>query len=339
MKSSLLGLTKDELLNEIKKLDETSYRVSQLIKWIYQKMVFSFDEMTDLPLILREKLDELYTLSLPKILDIRYSSDKSYKFLLELEDKEKIEMILMPEGNKTTLCISSQVGCPLGCIFCLTGKMGFRRNLSCKEILAQFILAKMNTKRRITNIVFMGMGEPLLNYDNVLKAIEIMTCREGFGLSLRRITISTAGVVPAINRLGKKNNRIPLAVSLNASDNKTRDYLMPINRKYPLDILIETLRKYPIPPRMRITFEYVLIKDINDSPSDAINLAKLIKGIKCKINLIPFNEMPEIKLFKPDDKTIYNFQKLLISKNFTTLIRQSRGKDIKGACGQLAVSL
>ena len=259
------------------------------------------------------------------------------KFLFQLEDGLFIESVLIPERDHLTICISSQAGCAMGCRFCLTAKQGFKRNLTSTEIIDQVVLAKrfISNPEQITNIVLMGMGEPLANYDNVIKAIHNMAANDGLDFSHRKITLSTCGLVPQIRELGKEAP-INLAVSLNAADDQTRDVLMPINRKYPLEILLSTCKTFPLPHRKMITFEYILIKDINDRVEDAFRLAKLMTGIRAKINLIPLNQCTGIDLYTPSLERILRFQEILSNKNYTAIIRKSKGQDISAACGQLS---
>lgn len=312
------------------------YRAKQLIQWIYKKFVSSIDEITEFSKILRETLSEKYYIGNIELLERKKSSDGTEKFLWKLEDEEKIESILIPDNDRLTLCISSQVGCPLKCKFCLTGKIGFKRNLMSWEIVDQFIQTSKIIERegrKITNIVFMGMGEPFLNFDNVTDAL--WRLKDLVQFSPRRITISTAGIIPALRELSYKAPPVKLAISLNATDEKTRGYLMPINKKYPLIELIKALREYPLRKGQRITCEYVMIKDINTSEEDAHRLSQLLKGIPLKINLIPFNPWEGSNLERPDEDTIIKFQNILISKGFSVFIRKSKGNDILAACGQL----
>jgi 23S rRNA (adenine2503-C2)-methyltransferase len=330
-------LTQTDLEHFLFKLGEGKYRARQLIKWLYQKGALNFDEMTDFSKTLRETLKRVAFISFLTPNKVETSVDGSKKFLFPLMDGSSVESVLVPDGSRLTLCISTQVGCPLKCRFCLTGEMGFVRNLTLPEILNQILAVQREEapKHRITNIVLMGMGEPLANYDNTLKAIEIMQYDLGFGLSGRKITLSTAGLVPAMEKLMKTGLRFQLAVSLNAADDATRSFLMPINKSHPLKKVLEICRDFPLPPRERVTFEYVLIDGVNDSPRDVLRLARLVKGIPCKINLIPYNESPELEFRKPSDKKIHEFQKILLDQHITCTIRKSRGGDISAACGQL----
>jgi len=320
----------------INKLSLPSYRTNQLIQWIYKKYVNSIDEITEWSKSLRKTFSEKYYIGSIKLFDRKISKDRTQKFLWELEDGEKIESVLISDKHRLTLCISSQVGCPLKCRFCLTGKIGFKRNLHAWEIVDQFIQISRLIKAeglRLTNIVFMGMGEPLLNFDNVVEAL--WRFKNLIEFSPRRITVSTAGIIPAIKELPYKAPTVKLAISLNATDQKTRSFLMPINKKYPLHELLKILGEYPLKPGQRITFEYVMLKGINSSEEDALRLSQILKGIPSKINLIPFNPWEGCEFKKPEEYEILKFQEILASKGYSVFIRKSKGKDILAACGQL----
>lgn len=332
-------LTQADLEQFMLKLGQQRYRARQLIKWLYQSGTINFDEMTDLPKPFRETLRRVAFISSLTPNKVETSADGSRKFLFQLMDGNSVESVLIPDGSRLTLCISTQVGCPLSCRFCLTGRMGFVRNLTPSEMLNQILRAQPEgaAKQRITNIVLMGMGEPLANYDNTVKAIEIMQYDSGLGLSGRRITLSTSGLIPEMERLMKAGLRFRLAVSLNAADDDTRSFLMPINKSHPLKEVLGICRRFPLRPRERVIFEYVLIDGINDSPRDALRLARLVKGIPCKVNLIPFNETPDLEFRRPSDKKVHEFQMILLDRHITSIIRKSRGGDISAACGQLRV--
>ena len=319
----------------MKKFGLEGYRADQVLKWLYQKGVSSFEEMTNFKKELREAFDKEFYISALELVDKQVSSDGCVKYLLRLEDGNCIESVVIPDDGRNTLCISSQIGCVMGCGFCLTAKQGYVRDLTISEILDQVLFAKKEiAPERITNIVFMGMGEPLLNLDNVVDSIEILMDDSAFGFSNRRVTVSTCGVVPQLKELCKMSD-VRIAVSLNAADDATRTKIMPINKKYPLDELIDACKKLPVKKRARITFEYVLIKGINDSLDDAKKLTKLLAGMRCKINLISFNEHPELDFKAPSNETVRKFQTFLLNKNFTAILRSSRGGDISAACGQL----
>ncbi len=313
-----------------------AYRAGQIFKWVFSHQVDQFNSMTDLGQELREKLAAHFVISRLQTERTETSRDGTRKYLFRLNDGNHIETVLIPEKNHFTLCISSQVGCAMGCRFCLTARGGFVRNLTAGEIVSQVRDIKKHIGAQpLSNIVLMGMGEPLANYTNVVQAIRILTDRDfGLEFSTRRVTLSTAGLVPELLQLGK-DVTVNLAVSLNATDNETRSKLMPINKKYPLENLIEACRQYPLAPRKRITFEYILIQGVNDSPEDALRLIKLLRPIKAKINLIPFNEHPGCLFRRPDEKTILAFQDILTQHHYTAMIRNSKGQDISAACGQL----
>ena len=336
-KVDLKNLTFQELKNFIASFGKESYRSIQILRWLYQKGVHSIDEMTNLSNKFRQELKEVGTLSSLHPLRIEEARDGTKKFLFQLEDGNRIESVLIPDKSRLTLCISTQVGCALGCQFCLTGKKGWKRDLILSEILNQILAVRETLKggASITNIVLMGMGEPLANYDHTLKAIELMTHPEAFKFSSRRITLSTVGLLPELERLSKEKISFRLAVSLNASDEETRNYLMPVNRRYPLKKLLEACRNFPLRPRTRITFEYVLVAGVNDAPQDARRLSKLLRGIPSKINLIPLNEAPGIPFKRPTEGTIKEFQEILMRDGFTAIVRASKGLEISAACGQL----
>ena len=316
------------------------YRVKQVLAWIYNKKINTIEEMTNLSKELREDIQKEFYISGLILLQELVSQDGTRKYLFELEDKQKIESVLMPDDKRLTLCVSTQVGCKFNCSFCYTGKAGFTRNLTAGEIVSQIINISQQDKK-ITNVVFMGMGEPLDNYENVIKAVKIISSPWGLGISAAKITLSTCGLLPGLKRLKDENLNVNLAISLNASDNKVRSRLMPVNKKYPLEEVLKACREYPPKPRQRITFEYVLIKDVNDSEKDAKQLADLLKGIKCKINLLPFNKRPDDKI--PYDATaqnnVNNFHEYLISRKFSVFMRKQRGIDISASCGQLTAQV
>jgi 23S rRNA (adenine2503-C2)-methyltransferase len=290
--------------------------------------------MTELSKKLREELAERAYISNLTLLNRLTSHDGTEKFLFGLEDGETIESVLIPDEERLTLCISSQVGCAMGCVFCLTGKSGLKRNLGPHEIIDQVIsVNRMTLPRRITNIVLMGMGEPLANFDNVVEALRRMT--GVMVISPRRITLSTAGIVPRIAELGQLGLKVNLAISLNATTDSVRDVIMPINKTYPIKALLDTCRKLPLQQTRKITFEYVMLKDINDSTADAKRLVRLLHGIQSKINLIPFNPYSDCEYERPDDIAVLRFQEIMAKAEVTVIIRKSKGWDILAACGQL----
>lgn len=322
----------------LQKLGETKYRAKQIAKWVFQKGISDFDLMTNISKRVRELLkSKTYISKLKLIIKQKTKIDQTEKYLFELEDKERIETVLIKEKRRNTLCISTQVGCKLNCAFCATGKMGFKRNLTFGEIVDQIIQVKnlIPSREKIDNIVMMGMGEPLLNYENVIKATEIITSELGLSISAKKITLSTCGIIPQIKKLAKENLKVKLAISLNATTDQTRNKLMPINKKYPLSKLLSTVKSYAIDTKRRITFEYILIGDVNDSDEDALRLAKLIRGIPCKINLIAYNPIVSIEFEKPSKERIEKFRDILYPRCPAVIIRKSKGEDIGAACGQL----
>jgi 23S rRNA (adenine2503-C2)-methyltransferase len=332
------NLNLDELEELVASLGEERYRARQIMEWVYHHHASSFEEMTNLPKELRSKIANTSYISNFNTQKVQTSNDGTHKFLFELKDGNCIETVLIPEKKHRTICVSTQLGCALGCKFCFSGKGGLIRNLDTSEIVNQIWAIKNEfiVNDETINIVFMGMGEPLANYENTLKALYILTSPFGFNFSHRRITVSTAGLIPQIKRLGQELP-VNLAISLNAASNSLRNYLMPINKKYSLDKLLEVASKTPLPSRKRITFEYILIKNINDSLKDAKALASLLRGIRCKINLIPFNEHKGVEFKRPDDRIVEEFRKFLVSKHFTVMVRESKGNNISAACGQLAL--
>ena len=297
-----------------------------------------FSEMTNLSKVMRAQLADLFYFSLPKIQNKTYSQDGSIKYLLRLDDGALVESVWMPSDSRKTLCLSTQVGCRLNCSFCLTASLGLKRNLTSGEIIGQCMSINEDLGKcdAITNIVFMGMGEPLDNLGPVVDSLRLMTAPEAMRISTRKVTVSTSGLVDKIKDFQKENIHINLAISLNATDDKTRDQLMPINKKYPIETLMNCLRNYPLKPQRRHTIEYVLLKGINDSDGDAQRLAKWLKGIPCKINLIPFNSFESTEYRPPPETQTFKFQDYLIAQNFSAFVRQNRATDILGACGQLA---
>ncbi len=333
-KTDLKALSKQELESFVKESGLPSFRAKQILHWIYEKHTQSIQEITELSKDLGEKLSEKAYISNLELLDRQISKDGTEKFLFGLEDGETIESVLIPDEDRLTLCISSQVGCATVCRFCLTGKFGLKRNLNAHEIVDQIIFTSRTIKpRRLTNVVLMGMGEPLANFENVVEALWRIT--EFMKISPRRITLSTSGIVPKILELPQKAPMVNLAISLNATTDAVRDYIMPINKTYPIKQLLDACRKFPLPARRRITFEYVMLKDINDTPEDAKRLINLLKGIPSKVNLIPFNPYEGSEFKRPDDKRVLEFQNILIKGNVIALIRKSKGQDILAACGQL----
>ena len=336
-KVDLRNLTLEELKGWAAQWGLEPYRGDQVFRWIFMPGVETFDQMTNIAKRWRDRLNEMATLSRLEIQATETSRDGTRKFLFGLEDGERIESVLIPEKGHYTLCISSQVGCAQQCRFCYTGRMGFRRDLKAAEIVNQVLAVRAALPagdRPLTNVVLMGMGEPLANFENTLKALSILLSPQGLQLSPRHLTLSTAGLIPQMDLLGR-SSPVNLAVSLNAADDATRDQLMPVNRRYPIPALIEACRRYPLSPRKRITFEYILIQGVNNSPASARLLSERLQGIKAKINLIPFNPHQGIDFRPPAEKHIAAFQDVLIQRHFTVMVRRSKGADISAACGQL----
>jgi 23S rRNA (adenine2503-C2)-methyltransferase len=331
---NLKSLSKEGIYLFIEKIGLPRYRAEQLLSWMYKRHASGIDAITEFSKDLRSHLNGIAFISNLKLVERLQSSDGTEKFLFSLEDGNNIESVLIPDEDRFTLCISSQAGCAIGCQFCLTGKSGLARSLKSYEIVDQIIAVnRIISPEKVTNIVFMGMGEPLMNFDNVVEALWRII--QFIGISKRKITVSTAGIVPKMLLLPLKAPDINLAVSLNAADNETRNRLMPINKKYAIESLISACKKYPLQSGRRITFEYVMIYGINDSPDDAHRLTRLLKGVRCKINLIPLNPHSESDFKRPPEKRVLEFQKILLNKNIRALIRESRGQDILAACGQL----
>jgi 23S rRNA (adenine2503-C2)-methyltransferase len=336
-KTNLKGLWIEDLEKLLVDLGEKRYKANQLALWIYDKGITDFGQMTNLSNSLREKLNEIASIDSVKLMKTQVSEiDFSEKFLFELKDGLRIETVLMWEKERITICVSTQVGCPLGCTFCATGKMGFQRNLTPGEIVDQIISLK---DHKPTHVVVMGMGEPLLNYENTIKALKIMNSERGLSFAAQKITLSTAGIPEMIKKLAGETLKTKLAISLNAPTDEKRNQLMPINKKHPLPALIEAVKHYTKKTKRRVTFEYVLIKDFNDSQKDALELSKLVRGIPCKINLIPYNSIPDLPFEKPSEEKIIAFKEYLFPRCPTVTLRKSKGEDIQAACGQLWTSM
>lgn len=315
------------------------FHARQIYRWMYRRSVADFSRMTDLSLKLRARLDKAFVISTPVIAHTQRSADGTVKFLIRLRDNLHVEAVFIPETPAMTFCISTQVGCAMQCGFCLTGKMGLARNLTVGEIVAQVrIMAHaLDMADRRFNIVLMGMGEPLHNYDATMKALRILAAASGFAVPPRRVTLSTVGVLPALERLAAEPLMPNLAVSLHATTEEMRDRLVPINRKYGLANLIAACRRFPVKRRRRITFEYVLLDGVNDTVADANRLAKLLQGVRSKVNVIPFNEAPGLPYSRPSDTRVGRFVRTLAEHHVTVSVRKSRGQDIRAACGQLIV--
>jgi len=336
---NLIGLSHKHLQEFLLENGVEPYRAHQVFIWIYHHKLYDFDRMTNLSKPLRTLLKKYFYISLPKIQHATTSRDGSIKYLFKLEDGLNIESVWMPANQRKTLCISTQVGCRFACSFCMTGAMGLKRNLSSSEIIGQYLAVNedLTEENQVTNIVLMGMGEPLDNYDATVDAVRLMILPEALRLSSRKVTLSTVGQVDLIKKFQGEDLHVNLAISLNATDNKTREDIMPINKKYPIEELMECLRNYPLKPSRRLTFEYVMLRGVNDRDEDATRLAKLLHGIPCKVNLIPFNKFSSSVFEQPSEERIHEFQQYLLAKNHTVFVRQNRATDILGACGQLAV--
>ncbi len=344
---NLIGMDRAELVAAVVALDEQKFRADQLFQWIYSRGVTDFEDMTNLSKGLRTKLAEKYVIERPEISRVLASADGTHKWLLRLGDANEVECVHIPESERGTLCVSSQVGCTLNCRFCHTGTQRLVRNLGPAEIVGQIMLARDHLgewptaerptiyERELSNIVMMGMGEPLYNFENVAAALKIVMDDAGIAISRRRITLSTAGVVPLIERCGTELG-VNLAVSLHAVRNDLRDEIVPINRKYPIEELLASCREYPgVRNSRRITFEYVMLRDVNDSDADARELVRLIKGIPSKVNLIPFNPWPGAPYDRSTDARIEAFAEIVRTAGYPSPVRTPRGEDIMAACGQL----
>ncbi len=325
--------------HEIAGILQPAFRATQLYGSIYQRRLGDFELMTDLPKALRVSLAEEWVIRLPSLHRRFDSADGTRRYLIRLSDGEMAETVYIPEENRSTICISSQVGCALTCTFCLTGQIGLTRNLSAGEIVAQVLIAQRDNLSLENgdsfNIVLMGMGEPLHNYDNVMKALRILHDENGLNMSMSRITLSTAGLLPALEQLAAEPIIPNLAISLTGATNEKRDLLMPVNRKYPIEQLIDAVRRFPLKHRQRVTFEYVLLKSVTDSPEDAHNLARLLRGLPAKVNLIPLNEAEELGYARPSADAVERFRQILVDHRIDAFVRKNRGNDISAACGQL----
>jgi len=338
-KINLKGLNLEEITAQMAALGERAYRAHQIYQWLYQKNATDWVQMSNISLALREKLSALFLLnSVTLKSSVPSQSDGSVKFLFELIDGNLIEAVYMPEGRRRTVCLSSQCGCPISCAFCATGLMGLRRNLTAGEIIDQLLFINANMPEPATNVVFMGMGEPFLNYENVMRATQIFNSELGPQLSARHITISTCGIIPGIERFIAEDRRYKLAISLNATTDAQRDKIIPINRKYRIAELLNAAKNYTRVSRRRITFEYILIAGLNDSLADAKRLVELLSPIPCKINLIPYNENPQFPYRAPNNEYLNEFIRAIYRASFAVTVRRSKGLDIAAACGQLYVA-
>lgn len=343
MPVELLGKSLDELRAVLESLGEPSYRGAQIYHALYGERRCDFAAMTNLPVALRRRLTAEARITLPQIVRRYHSSDGSVRYLLALQSDSAaptlIEAVFMPEANRQTICISTQAGCAVNCHFCLTAQLGLVRNLTAGEIAGQVLVPLEDQRTRLvpqTNVVLMGQGEPLLNYEPVMDAMHLLLDPKGVGLSPKHVTLSTSGIVPGIERLAQEKVRPKLAVSLNASSDEQRDAIMPINRKYPLAALLDSCRRYPLRPWERLTFEYVLLGGFNDSPEDAQRVVRLISNMRAKVNLIPWNP-GELPYQPPQPERVAEFRRILTEKGVLAFVRRSRGQDVMAACGQLAL--
>ena len=332
---NILDFTLSQLQSWIVSSGFPRYNAEIIFKWLYNKRVYDFDRMTDLSKKLRQILKDQFLIQFPRVLDVKEGPDGTKKYLYELADGEKVESVFIPEEDRITLCLSTQVGCRMGCAFCVTALSGLRRNLTPGEIVAQVLIMTEGYRGR-TNIVLMGMGEPLDNFQNTVAALDIIV--NGIGISPRRITVSTVGLLDRLKQLFNLPFQPKIAISLNATTEEVRSELMPVNRKYPVKAIVETLKELPVRKRDRITIEYVLIKGINSAPEDAERLARLLKGLRVKINLIPYNESPYLPYKRPSEESIEKFAEILRKHHYSVFIRKSRGNEIQAACGQLRAS-
>ena len=336
MKNRITDLKIEDLRAELVKWGEPEFHAAQIFSWIYQKGVYDFSRMTNLSASLRSKLDESFLVRSLKLKEAQNSIDGTQKLLLELEGRNFIEAVIIPAEGRVTGCVSSQVGCKFGCSFCASGVLGFKRNLSAGEIIEEVLYLRDNAlEKKITHIVFMGTGEPLDNYENVLKSVRILNCKEGLNIGARRITISTCGLIPGMKRLADEGLQIELSISLHAADDKTRSILVPVNKKYPLRELIDACHDYIKKTGRQITFEYVLIAGLNCDLQSARKLSILLKGLNCKVNLISSNPIKELKVEPPGKLEILFFRDYLVKNKINVTLRKARGQDIDAACGQL----
>jgi 23S rRNA (adenine2503-C2)-methyltransferase len=331
------GIERHELERALTDLGRQAFHARQVFQWVHKRGVTEFGRMTDLSREMREQLAATAAIATPTVVRTDRSADGTTKFLLRLGDGTRIESVCIPEASRITFCLSTQVGCAMKCAFCLTGRMGIDRNLTAGEIVGQVrvLLRELGLLGRPFNIVLMGMGEPLHNYDATMKSLRILADPLGLAVPARRVTLSTVGVLPALERLASEPLMPNLAISLHSTTEAQRDLLVPINRKYGIEELLDVCRRFPLKRRERITFEYVMLKDVNDTPEDARRLVRLLAGIKAKVNLLPLNEAAGIPFERPSDASVDRFARLLAERGVTVSVRASRGRDIRAACGQL----
>lgn len=347
-KTELLGMNLKTLEDFLQLLGEPRFRANQIFTWIYRKAVSSFYDMSDIPKELRIRLNEIAVISIPRVLKQRVSQDGTRKFLMEMQDKKRVETVILPQSldknTRYSLCISTQVGCPVGCGFCATGQSGFQRNLTDFEMLGQVLGSRRELAKRlktddeqlITNVVYMGMGEPMLNFEEMIKSVRLLNDHRGINIGQRHITISTAGEVRGIEKLAKTDLQVTLAISLHACTNELRDQLIPLNRKYPLEMLMQAVRAYIAHSHRRVTFEYIMLDGVNIGMNDAAAMVKLIKPLLANVNLIPYNEVTGLDFQKPPAAKIRQFYKWLTEGGLNVTLREERGADIEAACGQLS---
>lgn len=335
---NLIGANLEEIEAAVTGIGEPRYRARQIYGGIYKRFYGSWEQFTDLGKSLRYKLGRQFSLAHPAVQQVFVSNDGTRRYLFAVDGGSKFESVYIPEARRDTFCISTQVGCAVGCLFCVTGKLPMRRNLTVGEIVGQILAmqAERGTNSKRLNIVIMGMGEPFHNYENVMQAIRLMTDDQGMSISPRHITLSTSGIVPGIRRLGEEPIVPNLAISLNATTDSVRDTLMPVNKKWNIATLLDACRNFPLDKRRRITFEYVLIENLNDSIEDAHRLVRLLHGLRNKVNLIPLNADPWVQLKPSSPERVLAFQKVLTDSHITANIRKARGSDISAACGTLA---
>ena len=327
----------EELRVKFSELGIEPYRADQVMGWIYQKGVYDFDRMTNLPVSLRDKLKSIFSIPLPQVAERERShEDESTKLLLRLYDKDLVETVYIATKDRRTVCVSAQVGCKFHCAFCASGQAGFFRNLTMGEILSQVLMARgQSHDKKLTNIVFMGIGEPFDNYKEILRAVRTLNSKSGLNIGARKITISTCGIVPKIEALSKEGLQVELSVSLHGPNDTVRGAIMPVNKAYPVKTLIEACKKYVKTTKRAITFEYILIQGVNASEREAHQLARLLHGVLCKVNLIPYNPIEEFPHEQPSYKEVVQFQQILQKAGIKTTVRFSKGRDIQAACGQL----
>ena len=347
--TQLLGMNYEQLEEYLLQMGQPRFRGRQIYKWIYQKDTNSFDEMSDIPLSLRQQLERCAVVSMPRILKQSLSQDGTRKLLMELEDRRRIETVVIPQseerGSRYSLCISTQVGFPVGCAFCATGSSGYQRSLQSFEMVGQFLSSRRELKRRlkknedniISNVVYMGMGEPFFNYDQVMASIYLLIDPRGINLGQRHITVSTSGEAIGIKRLAAENLQVTLAVSLHAAHDQLRDRLVPLNRKYPLAKVLEAVEHYIQKTNRRVTFEYIMLDNVNISREDANRLVKILKPLLANVNLIPYNEVETLPFKRPSSNKVGQFYHWLVEGGLSVTIREERGGDIEAACGQLCI--